>query len=152
MNTATASLPSRPVTEPATRPDRRGLHIALWVAQALLAAMFLMSGFMKATTPFDELGKVMSFAPVMGEAVTRFIGVSEILGAIGLVLPAATRVRPWLTPLAAAALALVMCLAVAFHVTHNEIGIVPVNLVLGGLAAFIAWGRFVAAPISERAA
>jgi hypothetical protein len=81
----------------------------------------------------------------------RFIGLSEVLGAIGLVLPAATRLFPWLTGVAGAALAVVMVLAAGTHATHGEFGnLVPVA-VLGGLSTFVAWGRLVRAPIPARA-
>ena len=72
-----------------------------------------------------------------------------MLGAVGVVLPALTRVQPKLTPLAAAGLVVVMVLAMANHIMAGEFMIVP-NLVLGGLAAFVAWGRFKRAPIAPR--
>jgi hypothetical protein len=78
------------------------------------------------------------------------IGVCELLGAIGLVVPAATRVLPALTPVAASALALVMVLAAGTHFSYGEFPVIGVNVVLGGLAAFVAWGRFRRAPIAPR--
>jgi uncharacterized membrane protein YphA (DoxX/SURF4 family) len=127
------------------------LRVALWAVQLLLAAAFLMAGTMKATTPIDELvGMGMWYATAGGGALIRFIGVSELLGAVGLVLPALTRFLPWLTPLAAALLALVLLLAAGTHASAGEWGAVPVNGVLGGLAAFVAWGRAVKAPIPAR--
>ena len=129
------------------------LRVALWVVQVLLAAMFLMAGAMKSTSPIDELvGMGMWYADVGGGALIRFIGISEVLGAVGLVLPAALRVLPWLTPLAAALLAVVMVLAMATHASAGEWSALPVNAVLGGLAAFVAWGRTVKAPIARREA
>ncbi len=150
MTSQQATLPQSAAAHTSLSTPRGGLHVSLWVAQGLLAAMFLMSGFMKATAPVEELSKMMSVPTVLGETMTRFIGISEILGAIGLILPAATRIRPGLTPLAAAALALVMLLATLFHVTQSEFGAMPMTLVLGGIAAFVAWGRYVGAPIPER--
>jgi uncharacterized membrane protein YphA (DoxX/SURF4 family) len=128
----------------------KGMNIALWVVQALLALGFGMGGFMKAVTPIAELAKKMDWAGTMPEALVRFIGISEVAGALGLILPAATRVRPRLTPLAAAGLVVVMILAALFHVSRSEFHVLPTNLVMGGLAAFVAWGRYSKAPIAAR--
>jgi len=86
----------------------------------------------------------------MGEYV-RFIGMAETLGAIGLVLPAATRIKPSLTPLAALGLTTVMVLAAITHVARGEAFMIPVNGVIGGLSAFVVWGRWRKAPIAPRA-
>jgi hypothetical protein len=126
------------------------LRGALWAVQLVLAALFGAAGFAKLTMPIDALAQQMSYVPVVGAATTRFIGAAELLGAIGLVLPAATRIAPRLTALAATGLATVMVLAVGYHLTHAEPQVVPINLLLGSLAAFVAWGRFRAAPIAPR--
>lgn len=76
-----------------------------------------------------------------------FIGVAEILGGVGLIAPAATGILPWLTPLAAAALALVMLLARGFHAMRREYPNIVNNLVLLAVAAFVAYGRWMAAPL-----
>ena len=83
--------------------------------------------------------------------LVRFIGVSEVAGAIGVVLPAATRVRPGLTPLAAIGLATIAVLAVGFHLMRGETASVVAPLVLLAIALFVAWGRGRAAPIAARA-
>ena len=119
---------------------RRGLHIGLWVAQALLAIGFAMAGLMKLTTPYQQLVSSQAWAQSMPEALLRFIGLSEVAGALGVLLPAATRIRPILTPIAAVGLLIIMVLASGVHLMHGEPPIA--NLVLGGLAAFVAWGRF----------
>lgn len=129
---------------------KKALHIGLWCVQGLLGALFVMAGSMKATQPIAELAKQMAWVERFSPEMVRFIGVSELLGGIGLLLPAITRVKPVLTPLAGAALALVMVLAAGHHLTNGEAGFVVPNLVLGGLAAFVAWGRFKAAPIAAR--
>ena len=84
-------------------------------------------------------------------ALVRFIGASELAGALGLVLPSATRIRPLLTPLAAMGLVIVMLLAALFHISRGEWLALPINAVLGGLAAFVAWGRLRKAPIFPHA-
>lgn len=73
--------------------------------------------------------------------LTRFVGVAEVLGAIGLILPLATGILPWLTPLAAICLIVVQILAAGFHIMRKEYQIVPANIVLLALAAFISLGQ-----------
>lgn len=126
------------------------LNIALWAAQLLLAIAFGMAGFLKSTQPIDALAPQMEWVAAVPVWLVRFIGVSELAGAAGLVLPALTRIKPALTPLAAAGLLAVMVLASLFHVTRGELGALPVNAVLGGIAAFIAWGRHSKIPIRSR--
>ena len=117
------------------------LNFWLWAAAAVLAVLYLMAGGMKATQPIDKLAAQMKW-PADLPRLTRFVGVAEVLGAIGLILPLATGILPWLTPLAALCLVLVQVLAIGFHVMRKEFQIVPANIVLLALAAFVAWGRF----------
>lgn len=127
----------------------KGLHIGLWVVQALLAAAFGMAGFMKITAPIEQLAQGgMTFVNHYGVGMVRFIGISEVLGAIGLILPAALRIRPVLTPLAAVGLAIIMVLACAYHISHSEPFVPPV--VLFALAVFVAWGRFKKVPVQPK--
>lgn len=127
------------------------MNIALWIIQALLALAFLMAGGMKLATPIDQLlANGMTFVEQVPVALVRFIGLSEVAGAIGLILPAALRIQPKLTPVAAAALAFVMLLAVFAHVWRGEMQAVGAPLVLGLLALFVAWGRSMKQPISAR--
>lgn len=105
---------------------------------------------MKATQPIPELAVKMVWANDIPEALVRFIGVSEVLGGLGLVLPAATRIKPMLTPLAALGLAAIMLLAALFHLVRAEFAAIVTNVVLGGLAMFVAWGRTKKAPILPR--
>ena len=127
-----------------------GLSVALWVVQILLAALFLNAGFLKGTQPIASIAPMIPWAPDVPEPLVRFIGVSELAGAIGLVLPAWTRIRPTLTPLAACGLVVVMLLAALFHISRGEWMNVPFVLTLGALAAFVAWGRLTRAPIPPR--
>lgn len=130
-------------SHPASSSRSKVLHVSLWVAQVLLAVVFGMIGLMKTTLPID---------PAMGmpDALVRFIGTAELLGALGMILPAASRIRPVLTPLAAVGLLTVMILAAGFHITRGEISSVPINAALGALAAFVAWGRLKKAPVAPR--
>ncbi len=124
------------------------LHISLWVVQVLLAALFGFVGLMKMITPAAQLMESgMSVVNFVGIGMTRFIGVSELIGAIGLILPAALRIKPILTPLAASGIAVIMILATAYHVYVSE---PPVTIAFFLLAAFVAWGRFKKAPIEPK--
>lgn len=130
------------------------MHIALWIVQGLLALAFTGAGATKLFTPLDVLAamEMGGWVEDFPGALTRFIGLAEVLGAIGLLAPAATRIAPALTPLAATGLVLVMGLAAGTHVAYGEFGNIAPNVVLGALAAFVAWGRFQARPIPARGA
>lgn len=128
----------------------KALHISLWVAQVLLAALFLMAGANKLFQSIEELSKMLPWAAEMPEALVRFIGISEVLGGLGLLLPAALRIMPGLTSVAAGGLALVMALASAFHVSRGEASVIPMNIVFMAIAVFIVWGRTKKAPIHAR--
>ena len=125
--------------------------IGLWVAQVLLALAFGAAGVMKLMTPLDQLGTMMNWVTVTPEWLVRFIGTVEILGALGMILPALTRVLPWLTPLAALGFAVIQVLAIGTHASLGETAAtLPVNIVLLALALFVAWGRWRKAPIAPR--
>lgn len=144
MTTTTATI------SPASPAARRGLNAGLWVAQGLLAFAFLAAGVMKLTAPIEQLAEGMAWVEGPLGGVVRFIGLAELLGAIGVVLPAALRIKPALTPAAAGGLLTVMVLAAGTHVAMGDVaGMVPA-LVLGALAAFVVWGRTKAAPIHAR--
>lgn len=122
------------------------MNIALWMVQGLLAAMFTAAGFMKATTPREKLAEKMPWALDYSAGMVKFIGISQLLGALGLVLPMVTGIAPWLTPLAAAGLALIMALAAIYHAGKGEYKEIGVNLVLMALMLFVVYGRAFYAP------
>lgn len=125
--------------------------IGLWVAQVLLAFVFGAAGVMKLFTPVADLGAMMNWVTVSPEWLVRFIGTAELLGAIGVILPALTRILPWLTPLAALGFLVIQVLAIGTHASLGEVAMtLPMNLVLLALAAFVAWGRWKKAPIAAR--
>ena len=124
-------------------------HVSLWIVQVLLAAMFLMVGYMKTFVPIGELNKTVTIAAEM-PILIRFIGISELAAGIGLLLPAALRIRPRLTVLAAAGLLLVMVLAFVFHAIRGEYAALGTTITLGALAGLVAWGRVYKAPITAR--
>ncbi|RME22637.1 MAG: DoxX family protein [Deltaproteobacteria bacterium] len=126
------------------------MNTGLWVAQVLLAIAFGMAGAMKTFTAIDDLSQTLPWVRDDLALLVRFIGVSELLGAAGLILPAATRIQPRLTPLAAAGITVIMVLATGFHIVRGEFSALPVTLVLGALAGFVAWGRWKKVPIAPR--
>jgi hypothetical protein len=130
---------------------QRGLRAALWAVQILLGLLFAFAGVTKASTPISELAKMMAWVPAVPPALVRFIGVSEFLGGLGLVLPSLTRIQPRLTVWAALGLVLIQVLAFFFHLSRSELQALPINVILGALAAFVAWGRNTKAPIAARA-
>lgn len=135
----------------APAPSRLGWNIALWAAQALLAALYLMAAWMHGTMSPAELAAMgASWALEAPLPLVRFIGLAELLGAIGLLLPAATRIQPRLTVLAAAGLLAIQALAIPLHLVRGEVAALPFNLVYVTLAAFIVWGRTRVAPIRPR--
>ena len=115
---------------------------ALWVVQGLLALIFLFAGGVKLVLPLEVLTKQM---PLPGLFV-RFIGVAEVLGAIGLLLPGLLRIRPGLTPLAAAGLVIIMIGATTLTLVGGDLAPALIPLVVGLLSAFVAYGRWRLAP------
>ncbi|UYN91219.1 MAG: DoxX family protein [Anaerolineales bacterium] len=119
------------------------MHIVLWVAQVLLAVAFLGAGYFHAFKADEAKGRPeMAWMQALKPGLRKFIGLAEMAGGLGVVLPMLTGVLPWLTPVAAALLAVVMALAIAFHVVRSEYPNLAVNAALLLLAAFVAWGRW----------
>ena len=118
------------------------MKVFLWIVAAVLAAAFVLAGLMKATQPKDKLEPRLPWVEDFSAGTVRLIGVAELLGGLGLILPAATGIAPILTPIAATCLAVVMVLAAITHIRRKEPSGVAVNAVLFLLAAFVAWGRF----------
>jgi hypothetical protein len=117
------------------------MNIALWVVQALLAALFLWAGGMKLLLTPEQA----NVGP-MPDWFLRFIGVCEVLGALGLILPWLTGIRPGLTPLAAAGLVIIMAGATVVTLADGLNPLVLVPAVVGIFAAFVAYGRWRPAP------
>lgn len=128
----------------------RILNIGLWTTQVVLATVFIMAGFMKTTLPIDQLSLSVPWTKDVSEALVRFIGISELLGGIGLLLPGVFRIKPRLTPYAASGLLTIQVFAMVFHISRGELGVIGFNLMLGCAAAFIAWGRFKKVPVLGR--
>jgi len=114
------------------------MNIALWIIQALLTALFLFAGGMKLIIPIEEMTRQIA----MPGWFLRFIGIAEVLGAIGLILPWLLRIRPILTPLAAAGLTIIMIGATALTIVMGDIATALFPLATGGLCIFVAYGRW----------
>ena len=117
---------------------------ALWIVQGLLALIFLFGGGVKLVLPIEEMTKQMP-VPLPG-LFLRFIGVAEVLGALGLILPGLLRIRPGLTPLAAAGLVIIMIGATGVTLAGGDVAPALIPLTVGLLAAFVAYGRWRLAP------
>ena len=124
------------------------MNAILWAVQIVLAIGFLVAGYSHA---FDyERSAVrprMEWMQAVGRERLFPIGITGILGAVGLILPAALDILPWLTPVAASGLVLLMAFAAVLHIQRREYVNVVFNVVLGLLALFVAYGRFVLEPI-----
>ena len=119
------------------------MNIALWIAQGLLTAMYLMAGIMK-TFQTDKVRTTMTWTQGRSDGFIRFVGIAELLGALGLILPLLTGILPWLTPIAAAGLAIIQLLAIfTEHLPKKEYNIIPMNVVLLGLSIFVGFGRWI---------
>jgi uncharacterized membrane protein YphA (DoxX/SURF4 family) len=119
------------------------MNIALWIVQALLALVFIFSGVMKFVMSVEEMTQQI---PMPGWFL-HFIGICEILGGIGLILPWLLRIRPGLTPLAAAGLVIIMIGAVGVTLMTGDVMLSFIPLVIGILAAFVAYGRWRLTPL-----
>jgi uncharacterized membrane protein YphA (DoxX/SURF4 family) len=127
--------------------NKRVMDYALWIAQAMLALIFLFAGGMKLILPIEAMTKQV---PLPG-LFLRFIGVAEVLGAIGLILPGLLRIRPGLTPLASAALVIIMIGAVVVTIRTGSVAEALFPFFTGLLCVFVSWGRLRLAPLRARA-
>ena len=125
------------------------MNITLWVLQALLAAAFLAHGLLYVFPPAEMVEQMNAAVP---PGLRIFIGVAEILAAVGLILPGVTRILPWLVPAAAAGLMTVVASATVFHLVRGEFGPAAVAMGLCAVAAFVAYMRWSVSPIAPHGA
>lgn len=142
------TLPSSANGEVATsgRAAKR-INVAIWSVQVLLACLFLFAGGAKLVMPIAEMTKQF---PLPG-AFLRFLGVAEIAGALGLILPSLLRIRPYLTPIAAGGLVIIMSGATALTMAGGTIAPALMPFVVGLLAGLISYTRTRVVPIREKA-
>lgn len=123
------------------------MKILLWVLQALLAAAFLAHGWLLIAPPAAVAAQMNATLPRWFQI---FLGVAEVLAAVGLTLPGITRIQPWLVPAAAGGVIVVMVSATIFHLTRGELGSAATTFVLLVMAVFVAYMRWKVAPIRSR--
>jgi hypothetical protein len=126
------------------------LRVGLWIAQALIFLAFASAGLAKLLMPIPQLAAMMPWAGQYSEAFVRAIGVIDLAGGIGVLLPALTRIMPSLTVLAALGCSVLQVFALVFHISRGEAAVTPLNFVLLALAIFVLWGRGRKAPIASR--
>ena len=117
------------------------MDAVLWISQGVLALVFFVVGLWKLTG-------MPAFTEDLSPLMVRLVGTAELLGAVGVVLPAITGILPWLTPVAAVAIVLEMIVAASLHLRNGEYSRITINLILIALAGFVAYGRFFARVIS----
>jgi len=122
------------------------INVLLWVVQGLLAALFLFAGGVKLVLPLEALAGPIALPGLF----MRFIGVAEVAGALGLVLPSLLRIQPRLTPVAAAGLVIIMIGATVVTAVAGPVAMAVIPAVVGVLAGFVVYGRLQTAPISPR--
>lgn len=128
-----------------------GWNIGLWVAQIALAALYGMAVYMHLfMSPAELVAMGAAWAENAPIGLIRFIGIAELAGVIGLIVPAATRFKPELTTYAAVGLLAIQILAILFHVVRGEFAVLPFNLIYVALAVLVIWGRTRKAPFTTR--
>jgi len=150
---STISAPVRNEQEPTTgRKKRFTLNGVLWVLQVLWGFFFAGSGLGKVLLAdaalYAQAPRAVAWYAAVSQPLIVFIGICEVLGGMGLILPALTRVKPWLTPLAAAGLTVTMLLAAGFHLSRGEYALMPATLVLAAGSAWIVAGRGSRRPVA----
>ena len=121
------------------------MNVALWIVQGLLAALFLFAGGAKLVLPLDQMAGPVALPGWF----LRFLGMAEVLGALGLILPGLLRIRSGLTPLAAAGLVIIMIGATVVTLVGGMVAVAMMNVVVGLLAAFVAYGRWRLSPYRD---
>jgi uncharacterized membrane protein len=124
-------------------------NTVLWVLQWLFGVYFVAIGILHFIVP-EGLPAPMEWMYDLSDTLHVVVGIAEILGGLGLILPGITRIQPQLTVYAAAGLLLVMVGAVVYHVDRGESQSVVTNVFIGAVLAFIAYGRSRLAPIAPR--
>ena len=134
-------------SDPTSNNPSRGMIIGLWTAQVLIFLPFVIIGAMKIFMPVDQLAAMWAWPGEYPVWFLRGIGVIDVAGGVGVLLPALTKIKPGLTIVAAwCSLVLQIC-AIAFHFSRGEADHTPLNWILVGLLVFVLWGRTKVAPL-----
>jgi uncharacterized membrane protein YphA (DoxX/SURF4 family) len=149
LEASMSNSPTIDVSQPALSANKP-MRIGIWLAQVVAGGLFCMAGIMKLTTPIPELSAMMPWTGELSPTFVRLIGLIDLAGGLGLILPSLTRILPILTVIAALCCIVLQILAAGFHGYRGEFEVLPVNALLLGLAVFIFWGRSKKAPIAPR--
>lgn len=123
------------------------LNRTLWVVQTIVGVPFVLFGGMKVSQPIAQLSAMMPWTGQLPEHVVRSLGVVDIAGGLGLLLPGLIGIKPDLTRAAAIGVIALQLCATVFHLSRGEAGMVPLNIVFIALVGFILWGRSTRAPL-----
>jgi uncharacterized membrane protein YphA (DoxX/SURF4 family) len=118
------------------------VETVIWIAQGILAAVFLAAATLKLTNSREDLKEKTPYVEDLTDGQVKAIGTVEVLGAVGVILPAALNIAPILTPIAACGLALTMVAAATVLLKRGEASHVPLNVAIFALAVFVAIERF----------
>lgn len=124
-------------------------NVVLWVLQVVFGFYFIVVGLTHFTVP-EGLPSLMDWMYELNDTAHIFIGIAEILGGLGLILPSITRIRPELTVYAATGLVIVMIGALVWHATRSEGASIGTNVAIAAVMAFIAYGRWKLHPIEAK--
>src|SRR5688572_5383794 len=148
MATILSGLRSRPRGGPSTHlSSERSLHFAVWGAQMVLASFFAATAVLKLLLHHERLIEIMPWAASLPESLVRTIGVCELLAAMLVAAPAVTRPPQRVVGWTAVAFVALMVVSTIIHLARGELRMIPVSLVVGALAGFVAWGRLAHNPL-----
>jgi len=129
-----------------TTKSTKGINIALWIAQVLIALTLIWGAYAKLLQPLEETAKMLPWA-LDNPGLVKFTGLIDLLGGLGIILPAVLKIQPKLTVFAAYGVIALMIAASVFHVSRGEVSLIGMNIFFLILAAFVAWGRTKKVPI-----
>jgi|TARA_R110002096_G_scaffold28365_9_gene86068 hypothetical protein len=129
-----------------TTKKSKGLNIGLWVAQGLIALTLIWAAYAKLAQPIEETAKMLPWA-LDNPGLLTFTGIIDLLGGIGIILPAALKIQPKLSVFAAYGTIALMIAASVFHISRGEASLIGMNIFFLILAVFVVWGRTKKAPI-----
>ncbi len=133
-----------------TQTPSKAWNISLWILQALLAATLIWAAMMKLGKSPQDLAAMWPWTGEVSPALVKLTGLADLLGGLGLLLPALLRIKPVLTPVAALGVVALMIYAGVFHILRGEASQIGFNVMVAIMAAIIAWGRFRKAPLADR--
>jgi uncharacterized membrane protein len=131
------------------KQSSKAMHIILWIAQLILAAFLLIGAVMK-FMPIEKIAPLIPWTGELQPVIVRLLGCIDLLGAIGLIIPALLRIKPQLTKWSAIGIIALMVSAITFHILRGEASVIGFNILIVVIAIFIAWGREKKAPIEGK--